>query len=446
MTMRGSLAVLGLLAASCSGAGPVAPPIQLADADRYYSADKYDDFVQRALPVNDLASRTANATLIANLHATVDPGHCGDDNYRHEQIVLLGVEGPAEVAVATQLAVNIRYPDDHIQCGEPHWSTQYLSLHDPKGRMQDTPDYALREIGAEDSVQFPDAKTALFRRFGDNDVALVYFPIVAGTPFASPIPAIGVVNPTQIVGQFVSSVPDVFGIKFVLMTPRSLDFLRAENASANHQTVEFAEVAVAIAAVALVGPSLGIDCSSLLGGSLSGNGVIATALGNALALGHTPGFFADAIPIGLRLLGTWAEQSGALDSTGPAGKLAVHLLLAQLPEPSTTEGQAAAALIQRFAGVAFQSVTFAGDDGHEAGALLFQPQTKMNLNYELVRRGLAKLDVSNAEALDRYPEFIEAAQQALIDGVGGGGRWKSDPTYVQAIQAARDSRSGWRYR
>ena len=74
--------------------------------------------------------------------------------------------------------------------------------------------------------------------------------------------------------------------------------------------------------------------------------------------------------------------------------------------------------------------------------MLFVPSRHVNLNYELVRGGLARLptDAASRDALLLFPEFAEAAGQALADGVGFTAEWRSDRAYIEAVERARSQR------
>lgn len=73
--------------------------------------------------------------------------------------------------------------------------------------------------------------------------------------------------------------------------------------------------------------------------------------------------------------------------------------------------------------------------------MVFEPKERTNINYELVAQGLARLDIDDDAALDKFPEFIDAAEQALVAGRGFAADWRADAAYVDAVRAARNKRT-----
>lgn len=65
---------------------------------------------------------------------------------------------------------------------------------------------------------------------------------------------------------------------------------------------------------------------------------------------------------------------------------------------------------------------------------VFVPDRRMNLNLELIARGLAQLDTDNPVAVERYPMFVEAALEALRTGAGFASGWTQDEGYAEALE------------
>ena len=391
-------------------------------------ASLYDSLASRAIPLGELNQRAEAASAPAQLMAREEDAFDDDLIFRNGRVVFLGKEGQSMVGFTLRRLVDMSYPVDEEPdgVGPSEWREHILTL-----TVAGTHDGYLLQPLPENGIQVTRNDVAYVRLFGNNDIALVYFPIASHTVFASgerSIADLGIDSPTAFVADLIERSSNLFGFKFVLISEESftqMQSLARDNTSAFSSVV--IKAAILFAAAAYFLPALGVSELSL------GSFGLDQALNTIASLGSAEGFWAEALPIAIHLGKSWLEESGILDMMGPEGKLVTGLLLARLPAPTSIEGKALMDFVGGVLGeLTAQSVPF------ERGAktMLFIPNSKVNVNYEVVRQGYAKLDVDDKAALGRFPEFLQAAEDALGDGHNAA-TYRLDQAYVDSLRAAR---------
>jgi hypothetical protein len=412
-----------------------------------FSASVYASLANRSLPPKVLAERAENATIRVTLHAREEDAFVDDDYYRGGKMVLLGHEGQALAAFTTRYLVDMSYPDgdcsvDSDGSGYQEWREHDLTVYDDKERGTT---YRLRALSPSTDaaqIRFPNARTAYYRTFDDNDVVIVYFPPGSHVLFREGTGgrSLGLSRPTEFLERLIAEKTNVLGLQFVLLSPESLNRLRQcadVQGILSEQTVM---MAAALVAAVYVLPSLGLDVGAIALDSFG----LDTAIANALALGNVSGFWADALPIAAKLAGTWLLDGGHLSFLGTGGELVVELMLAEMPDPRSKAGKAIEQIISTWVGDDDLKISSFGQDaGGPRRALVFDPEARININFELVAQGLVKLDLSNEAALDLFPEFIDAAERALVTGAGHAAEWRQDLAYIDGLRAARAKRTKW---
>ncbi len=386
-----------------------------------YSDAVYDALAARAISPTAILERAKTSTLAAKLCAR-EEDLLFDDTYCHEgHAVYLGVEDGAAVMFMSHYLVSMAYTDavKGDLSGKNDWAEHSLTLRDPSGRHAGGDKYTLHAIpDAAARPTFSDSATAYYRTLGDNDVVLVYFPIANDTYFGMNVVAsLGIEDPTVFVTEKIAGATSLFDQDFVLVSRAAFDEFKSAAKSKGSIDPGTIKVAAVLVAAYYVLPALGIET---VGGGIAG------VLGDVVS-GSASGLWADALPVGIQLAGTLLLDNGKVDFLGEDGKRAARMLLAVMPGPATVEGKTIERFLSGFRATSLQSVSFDG------GVLLLDPAGKLNVNYELIAQGLARLDTSNADALARFPEFAQAAQAALDQGRGFAKTWESDSAYAQAV-------------
>lgn len=135
------------------------------------------------------------------------------------------------------------------------------------------------------------------------------------------------------------------------------------------------------------------------------------------------------------------EENAALRGENAALHAKVEHLPAEIVAlgiraPAGEQVEAIGAYLKNTAAVDLTLVEF-GSSGPTRRGILLIPGEQVNVNYELLRHGYAKLDTSDAEALRSFPELTAAAEQALETGTGFAREWKLDAEYVAEVSRAR---------
>ncbi len=400
-----------------------------------HSPPLYRSFVTRSVPYRELAKQTRNAAIKSKLRVR-EVDTIFDDFYERDgTIVMLGMEDGALVGFTTRYSVDILYPDDDLISdagGKPDFRDRELLISPPKtkcaprGRRWCTLRYALVRA-PEGRLRLPNSTTAYFRTFGDNDAVLVYFPpqMAERLAEASIVPA-DIGRPSVEVARALSDASKILGKDFVLVSPQSLRLLR-QKAHAKSVIATYAPEVLSWAA-GLVGASRIIK--ALMSKSMGYFALDRTKLQAALTY---------------KLAAEFAAQTIVNDfdfhrSITPAGDGQTYLPPLHLADVPYERAEDAAAFMQQIVGSADVELVLFGQNPRSAqNGMLFVPARHVNLNYELVRSGLARLSVDPAsrEALRLFPEFADAASQALAEGAGFTAEWRTDRAYVNAVEQAR---------
>jgi hypothetical protein len=220
----------------------------------------------------------------------------------------------------------------------------------------------------------------------------------------------------------------IFGLEFVLMSPGSLSFLR-ERAEAEHNLAYFA-AGMAVAALILI-PLLGSSSAAVLPMAAletTGRQLVAAALPVAVELGRAVSRERGVKTFVLREDGFIAKH---IDED-----TRIALLGVELP-PIGSDGHA---MVSKFLATLIseqdqpaQLVSFGAKQGVERGQL-FLPDRKLNLNAELLSRGLVRLAMDDQAVLREFPELVTAALSAVESNENLARGWAEDAEYVTQLR------------
>lgn len=397
-----------------------------------YSPPHYRSFVSRSVPYRAIADQTRDAAIKSHLRVR-EVDTVFDDHYeRQGTIVMLGVEDGALVGFTTRYSVDILYPDDDLiadASGRPDFAERVLTISPSKsrcakrGRRWCTLRYAL--IPAPNGpLRFPQSSTAYYRTFGDNDAVLVYFPryLAERLPEADVKP-LDIDRPSIEIARILSHATRVLGEDFVLISPKSLQLLR-QKATSKSVMATYAPEVLSWAA--------GMFGASRVVKALLSKGVGYFAMDRRKL--HAAITFKLAVEIAAQVL---LPDFDFYRSTSPASDGQTYLPMLHLAEVPYENVDYAASFMQQIVGDAHVEVVLFGRDARTAKhGMLFVPDRHVNLNYELIRSGVARLalDKTSLGALRLFPEFAEAASEALDEGVGWAAQWREDAAYVAAIE------------
>ncbi|MCG8418582.1 MAG: hypothetical protein MJE77_11635 [Proteobacteria bacterium] len=436
------LAASGFLAActSFSGSGSgtsrsrTGPEKAAPMVVQLHSPPLYRSFVSRSVPYQAIAETTRRAAVISRLRVR-ELDTVFDDKYeRHGTIVILGIEDNAVVGFTTRYSVDITYPDNDLirdGMGLPEFHNRDLIITPGKnrcarrGRRWCSLQYALVKA-PPGRLRFPSQATAYYRTFGDNDAVLIYFPRRLADRLAeASLRPMGMDSPTVAVARTLSDATEILGKEFVLVSPKSLQLLRkhahADSVVATYAPEVFSWAAGLFGAVKFV--------QKLIGRGMEHFTMDRNKLQAALTYRLGAAYAAQMLIAGFDFHG----------SVVPDGRGRIHLPPLHLAEVSPRHSERAVAFMQQIVGSArVEMVLFGPNSGSARRGMLFVPARHVNLNYELVRSGLARLavDAASREALGLFPEFVDAARDALADGVGFAAEWRGDAEYVQAVERA----------
>ena len=400
-----------------------------------HSPPLYRSFVSRSVPYRSLAEKTRAAAVKSTLRVREVDTFFDDFYERSGTIVMLGVEDGALVGFTTRYSVDIRYPDDDLirdAGGKPDFRDAEITLAPPttrcatRGRRWCTLRYSLVRA-PQGHLHFPQSATAYFKTFGDNDAVLVYFPmqLAERLPEAS-IQPLDIAQPSAEVARILSDATEILGTEFVLVSPKSLKLLR-DKAHAKSVLATYAPEVLSWAA-GLFGASKVIQ--ALMSKGMGYFAMDRRKLQAALTYKLTTELAAQTLITDFDFFASIAPQNDGQTRLPP-------LHLAEIPYQHAED---AASFMQQIVGNADVQLVLFGRDARSAKqGMMFVPARHVNLNYELVRSGVARLpmDPASRDALRLFPEFIEAARQALSEGVGFTAEWRDDRAYVDAVSHAQ---------
>jgi hypothetical protein len=376
--------------------------------DRIHSAAIYEAVASKSVAV-DLAKQRARDATVEARQSIVERDLFQDDYYkRDEALVLLGERDGWLIGFCYRYLVDFSFP---VVVNDGVGTAEY---EDPQFTVLDQT-FPLAPIES-DSDQSPDRAAGdyvYYRTFGDHDAALVYLPITAGD-----VPHLGFEDPLAIARHTLENRSSIFGLEFVLMSPRSLKFIQAQ--AQENQIAAFA-AGMAVAALILI-PLLGPSPAALPMILLEGSGrkLVAQALPLALVLGREfllrdDGFVASNLGESTRvaLLGVVFPAAGS--------------------EGQQLLGKFLASVIDAEGGPA-QFVEF-GEAGGVRRGQVFLPSHRMHLGAELLSRGIVRLDMEDQNVLREFPELVTAALSAVESKQALAGRWaEEDAEYVTQLR------------
>jgi hypothetical protein len=400
--------------------GPDAPPVEaphpsLVDSyephlDRIHSASAYEALVSKSVAVELARNLTREATVPAR-QDILERDAFKDDHYvRDGELVLLGERDGWLIGFCYRWLVDFNFPlAGKDGFGEAELEAPQLTVFEQSFPLQQAEEERIPDRSAGD--------IAWYQPFGEHDAALVYLPSSAGVVR----PHLGFADPLTVVKHTLENKGAIFGLEFVLMSPKSLEFLR--DAAAREHNLAYFAAGMAVAALILM-PLLGPSSAAAVPMAVlegSGRQLVAAALPVALGLGRD------------FLLREDGFVTKHLDQ-----ETRVALLGVEFPATADTEGYA---LIGKFLAAVIegrdepgQFISFGSKQGLERGQL-FVPDCKMCLNAELLSRGLARLDMDDQDVLRELPELVTAALSAVESKQNLAARWaEEDAEYVTQLR------------
>ena len=377
--------------------------------DRIHSASVYEAVVSKSAAVSIAEERARKAT-IEGRQDIVERDALEDDTYtREEDLVLLGERDGWLIGFCYRYLVDINFPvvgKDGV--GQAEYEEPQLTV------LGQTFPLALADSDrSPDRAAEGEGEYAYFRTFGDHDAAVVFLPM-SGAEVAH----LGFEDPLAVVRHTLENRSAIFGLEFVLMSPRSMTFIQAQMKES--QIAAFA-AGMAVAALILI-PLLGPSPAALPMALLEGNSrkLVAQALPIALVLGkdfllQEDGFVAQHLGEDARVALLGVEMPIA----GSEGHLMMAKFLASVVEADDAPGQ---------------FVEFGEKRGITRGQV-FLPSHKMALGAELLSRGIARLDMGDQDVLREFPELVTAALSAVESKQALAARWADeDHDYVTQLR------------
>ncbi len=374
--------------------------------DRIHSAGIYEAVVSKSAAVAVARERARKATIEAR-QDIIERDAFKDDVYsRQEDLVLLGERDGWLIGFCYRFLVDFKFP---IPVSDGVGEAEYA---DPKLTVLEQ-SFPLWPLESDQVPDRAEGDYAYYRTFGDHDAALVYLPMSAAE-----VPHLGFDDPLAVVRHTLDNRSSIFGLEFVLMSPRSMKFIHAQ--MAERQLTAFA-AGMAVAALILI-PLLGPSPTALPMALLEGRSrkLVAQALPIALVLGREfllrdDGFATTHIGEDARVALLGVE----MPATGSEGHMMLGKFLASLVEAGDEPGQ---------------FVEFGQQRGVTRGQV-FLPSHKMALNAELLSRGIARLDMEDQDVLREFPELVTAALSAVESKQALAGRWADeDAEYVTQLR------------
>jgi hypothetical protein len=401
-------------ATSGAGSSPTEPPppslvdTYVPELDRIHSASAYEALVGKSVAIELARSMTREATVRAQ-QDIVEKDAFKDDHYvREGELVLLGERDGWLIGFCYRWLVDFNFPAAGKDgFGEAEFDNPQFTVFEQSFPLQQAEPERIPDRSAGDIVWY--------QPFGEHDAAIVYLPSSGGA-----VKHLGFADPIGIARHTLDNKSSIFGLEFVLMSPKSLEFLR-DAAEREHNLAYFA-AGMAVAALILI-PLLGPSTAAALPMNLlesGGRQLVAAALPVALGLGRDfllreDGFVAKRLDQETRiaLLGV---DFPAMDTEGHA---LVSKFIAAVVDSQEQPGQ---------------FISFGAKREVERGQL-FMPDCKMCLSAELLSRGLVRLDVDDQDVLREFPELVTAALSAIESKQNLAAQWADeDAEYVTQLR------------
>jgi len=289
--------------------------------------------------------------------------------------------------------------------------------------------------------------------FEEHDITLLYFSKEA--KIISERETMGIQHPVQFVENHIRNASHLFGLEYTLVSKAAFHDMKAKVAAES-----WGEGLILSAATMALGPMINQLTAHLplppsvreqmqekakelaskkvasVGVGMVGRFESATTLAEDHQIEHLFTFY----PTDVRTKARLSESSLTAD-----GCLSLRLSIIEgatvcplgiiAPEVGEQANALASYLAKTIASAEITLANFSGDHGKQLAMVLI-PDEQVNLNYEILRHGLVKLDIGDVRALKAFPELIEASQAALEAGTGFARDWKNDPEYVAQVQQA----------
>lgn len=371
------------------------------DRDRVYSRGSYEALVVAAAPYRSVAEHAEQTITPVRLRAVELDAFSDDIYWRDGDLVILGEQDGLLVGFTHRFVVDRSYPANSLNgdgFGSAEWGRHSLVLGDDR--------IDLRRLSRHERPS-RSADHVSWEPIDEHDAVVLYIPPTLRA--LAELPRLGIPEPAEVVRKAVRDSSKLFGLDFVLVSPQAFDALRA-GASSELLTLQ----------VFLAGVALGALFFAPLLGQLAAGVTISDA-----TLAQTGRrVLAKALPKLVELTGrAMLEDRGLRGTDG----VALSLLGVELPVEAdhlALVGEFLAALLPHGEG---QYVPYSGQRVH--GGQLFVPEQRMNVNAELLARGLAKLDLGNLDLLREHPQLVEAALDALDARRNLAAHWADDEAY-----------------
>lgn len=404
-----------------SGCGATIRYTEVAVPEVSLSAVEYDVLVRNSLPLAELRDKAEQATLSLQFDIT-EEDLFDDDHYRWvEKAVLLGSEGTDLVLLTTRCVLDPYAPGRDAQTVDGVGGREFLPA-----RLTIRAGSGTRvSLGYNvDSRQTRDVRVVFPN--SDVDLALLYVPASseAGQSLQA-LPQMGLAAPTQVVATVADEVQRLFGFDFVIRS-RTCDDLVLGQRNTTSPLGKILKLVLVLAAWEFAIEPLGLE----LADAISSGSILEGLTQFAEAAAVSP-----SLPLQLLDPNFAFGNDGSLQvSADQLGDAVTRLLLVNVLGLSAGQRE----IVGEFLDVALgdhplQAATFETMAG--LVSQIFVPDRQMNVNLELIARGLAKLDTNNPVAVQRYPMFVEAAREAVRTGAGFASEWAEDSGYVQALDA-----------
>jgi hypothetical protein len=386
----------------------VASPVESyrPDRDRVYSLGSYEGLVVAAAPYRDMAQRAERAITSVKLRAVELDAFSNDVYWREPgQLVVLGEQDRMLVGFTHRYNVDRTYPSNSLNSdgfGTAEWGRHSLVVD--KQRID------LHRLSPGERPS-PSGERIAWEAIGDHDAAILYIPKTVGV--LARLPRLGIPEPAKVVREAVRDSSKLFGLDFVLISPKSLRDLR-EGATSRMLTLQVFLAGIAVGAL-FFAPLLG----QLAAGVAINESTLAQTGRRVLS---------KALPTLVKLAGR-----AMLDERGLRSRDGASRGLLGVEWPKDADGLA---MIGKF----FAEVLPAGEAQYVPytgrgvrGGQLFVPERRMNVNAELLGRGLAKLDLAHLDALREHPQLVEAALGALDARRNLAAKWVEDEAYRRMV-------------
>ncbi len=387
--------------------------------DRVHSLSSYRAIASRSAALEVVERRSQDAIVDAKLTAIERDLFFDDVVTRKSRLVLMGEDGRWFIGFTYRYGVDMSYPSNAVESdgvGTPEWGRHRLTV------LGST--YTLRRLRPNRQPSYVSDSIAWYEPIGDHDAAIVYFP--NSRLFARA--TLGIESAPAVIREALSGSSSLFGLDYVLISPKSLARMRQR---LERQRIKLQLFATGVAVAALV--------FLPLFGSIGGAGLLSKEL-------LSPGkhkLLARALPIAVDLGRELLVGEDGFSISGSGENARTSLLGVEFPRGDgdgiAMIGKFLAALVEHDA--AAQLVDFPAR-GQRRAAQVFVPGMQMSLSGELLSRGLARLDTRDMDVIREFPEFVDLALGAVEAKQNLAAGWAEDSDYVATLRALNRVVSG----